>query len=99
MSVFRCTGLCAPQERLRWKWPPQNQESIKNTPSFLASTSVKGDTTVARDLLSFLGTHLLADGQDNEADQRPRGYSVEVHRPALGGTSALLEALLCMAAA
>ena len=79
------------QERLRWKWP-QGQDG---------STGVTGDTTtaVARGLLDFLDAHLLAHEPgglavtaDSSAralmDQCPRGYSVEVHHPALGGASA-----------
>lgn len=83
------TGF-AVQERLRWKWP-QSQNS----------TSAIGDTTtaVAQALLNFLETHLLAlepmglaETVDSSAraslkDQLPRGYSVEVHQPALGGKS------------
>ena len=87
------TGFAA-QERLRWKWRQSRN-----------STSANGDTTttaVAQALLNFLDTHLLArepskpaETTDSPArdlsDQRPRGYTVEVHHPALGGGSAAVK--------
>lgn len=101
ISPLTCILFCfvvtvfAAQERLRWKWP-QDQTSIKNIPPPSSGVGVKGDTNVAQELLNFLDTHLLAhepgrldvtaDSSSRVlADQYPRGYSVEVHHPALGG--------------
>lgn len=82
LNAFYCcmvNGFAA-QERLRWKWS-QSQNR----------TSFKGGTSVAEELLNFLDTHLANSSATVLADQRPRGYSVEMHHPALGGKSAAVK--------
>lgn len=97
LCCFVVTGF-AVQERLRWKWSQSQNSSVK-------STSVTNDTAttavVAQQLLDFLDTHLAhepdrpavtADSSATPlAGQHPRGYSVEVHLPVLGGTPAAME--------
>lgn len=75
--------MLAAQERLRWRWP-QSLHSVLP----VSSTGAAGDV-VARELLGFLDSHLLAHDTDTFsgvlADQRPRGYSVEMYDPSLAG--------------